>query len=150
MPIEPRLFIKTAMIYLALTFLAGVILAVAEALQHPLPPVIAIEHGHAGFVGWLVNVVIGVALWMFPLDTQRFPESKGRYPVRAVMAAYLALNVGLPLRLVSEPWVALADNPFASAVLILGALLQFAAIAIVGYIVWVRIKAPSRPAAGVR
>ncbi|MDE2571370.1 MAG: hypothetical protein KGM44_02470, partial [bacterium] len=86
MPIEPRLFIKTAMIYLVLTFLAGAMLAIFEAAQHPLPPVIAIEHGHAGFVGWLVNLVIGVALWMFPLDTKRFPESRGRYPVRGVLA----------------------------------------------------------------
>ncbi|TAM59585.1 hypothetical protein EPN52_07500 [bacterium] len=150
MPIEPRLFIKTAMVYLGLTFLAGVILAAAEAFQHPLPPIIAIEHGHAGFVGWLVNVVIGVALWMFPLDTRRFPESKGRYPVRAVIVAYLALNVGLPLRLIFEPWVALADNPAVSALLIFGALLQFAAIAIVGFVVWVRIKAPARAPARTR
>ena len=57
MPYVPRLFIKTGIICLAMTFLLGAVLLVLEAVGRPAPFIIGIEHGHMGFVGWLVNTV---------------------------------------------------------------------------------------------
>ena len=143
MPFESRLFVKTGMIYLVLTFAAGAVLAAMEAAGHPAPFIIAVEHGHAGFVGWLVNVVIGMALWMFPLDRERYPETKGRYRSNDVMWCYALLNVGLPMRVVSESWLNLADGGTAvKAALVLSGVLQFAAIAVFAAIVWSRVRQP--------
>lgn len=150
MPFEVRLFIKTGIIYMIVTFLVGAVMLAAEGLGHPAPFVIGVEHGHAGFVGWLVNVVIGVALWMFPLARETFPTTAGRYPPRAALACWTFLNVGLLMRLLIEPWYQLRGHPaLAGAGLVVSAVLQASAIGIFASIVWHRIRPPSRPAAGV-
>ena len=58
MPQEARLFVKTGLIYLALTFVLGGVLLMLEALGRPAPDAFAIEHAHFGAVGWLVNILI--------------------------------------------------------------------------------------------
>ncbi|MGH7737186.1 MAG: hypothetical protein ACREMP_04890 [Candidatus Tyrphobacter sp.] len=142
MPFVPRLFLKTGIVYLALTFVLGAVLLVLEALGRPVPFVIAIEHGHMGFVGWLVNTVIGVALWLLPLNRIAFPQEQGRYPEGLARASYVMLNVGLPLRLVVEPIFSAAPSPPARALLVLSAILQVFAILIAGSIAWRRVFPP--------
>ncbi len=150
MPFEARLFIKTGIVYMLVTFLFGAILLAAEGLGHTAPFVVDVEHGHAGFVGWLVNVVIGVALWMFPLSKESFPTSAGRYPPRAALVCWGCLNVGLLIRLFVEPWYQLGGHSVvAGAALVVSAVLQLSAVAIFAFIVWHRIRPPSRPAPGV-
>jgi hypothetical protein len=150
MPFEVRLFIKTGIVYMLVTFLAGAVLLAAEGLGHAAPSVIGVEHGHAGFVGWLVNVVIGVALWMFPRAKGSFPAAAGRYPPRAALACWGCLNVGLAMRLGVEPWYQLGGrSALAGGVFVASAVLQALAVGIFALIVWHRIRPPSRPAPGV-
>jgi len=150
MPYQSRLFVKTGLICLALSFVLGAVLLLLEAAGRPVPYVIAIEHGHLGEVGWLVNIVIGIALWMLPLNRERFPATAGRYPSALVYACFCLLNGGLALRLLAEPWFQLAGRPpLAALALALSALAQPAAIALFVYIAWQRVRAPSRPAPGV-
>ena len=147
MPFETRLFIKTGLVYLLLTFVVGATLLALEAWHAAIPFIVGVEHGHLGFVGWLVNVVIGVALWMFPLDRSRFPDRQGRYPSHVPMWCFGLLNVGLVLRLGLEPPVALGNgSPLLGAGLILSGLLQLAAIVLFVSIVWHRTRGPRAPA----
>lgn len=142
MPLVARLFLRTGIIYLALTFAAGAALLIAEALGRPVPFIIGVEHGHMGFVGWLVNTVAGVALWLLPLNRKAFPETQGRYPETAARAAFVLLNVGLPLRLIVEPIYVTHASSAASALLVASAVFQVAAILTVAWIVWKRVYAP--------
>lgn len=142
MPLVPRLFIKAGIVYLALTFVAGAVLLSLEAAGQPAPSLIGIEHGHMGFVGWLVNIVIGVALWLLPLNRKAFPQTQGRYPETAARASFVMLNVGLPLRLVVEPLHSANPSIVTSAALYLSALLQLGAVLIVAAIAWRRVYAP--------
>lgn len=151
MPFESRLFIKTGIVFLVLTFAIGAALLIAIAAGQPVPFVIEVVHGHMGFVGWLVNVVIGVALWMFPLDRERYPITQGRYPATAPLWCYYLLNIGLVLRVVVEPWHDLGGGSLLSGVLLgLSGVMQFAAIIIFVNVVWNRTRGPNRPAPGVR
>lgn len=151
-PYESRLFVKTALVYLVLTFALGAVLLGMTAAGHPAPYVLGIEHGHLGFVGWLVNLVIGVALWMFPLDRERFPDLGGRYPKAAPLWSYCLLNAGLLMRVFLEPWFAGGTPPgrLWAVLLALSGVLQVAGIIIVGAILWYRTRGPRRPAPGVR
>jgi len=142
MPLVPRLFIKTGIVYLALTFTFGAVLLVLNAAGRPTPFIIGVEHGHMGFVGWLVNTVIGVALWLLPLNRKRFPQTQGRYPEPLARTSFIMLNVGLPLRLIVEPIHASSPGAMTSLLLIVSALLQMAAILIAGWIAWNRVYAP--------
>lgn len=142
MPLVPRLFIKAGIAYLALTFLAGAILLALETVGHPVSFIITVEHGHMGFVGWLVNTVIGVALWLLPLNRKAFPQTQGRYPEALARGSFVMLNVGLPLRLVVEPLHNSMPSLATESLLILAAVLQLVAILIVGWIAWNRVYAP--------
>jgi hypothetical protein len=150
MPHESCLFVKAGLIYLALTFVLGGALLIAEAMRVALPAVLGVEHAHLGMVGWLVNMVIGIALWMLPLNRERFPATQGRYPSRAVYLCFALLNGGLAVRVLAEPWFVRDGNAVASMLLVLAGLAQPAAIALFVFIAWQRIRAPARPAPGVR
>lgn len=142
MPYVSRLFIKTGIAYLVLTFVAGAVLLSLEAASRPAPFIIEVEHGHAGFVGWLVNTVIGVAYWLLPVNRARFAETQGRYPERRARFSFYSLNVGLGLRLLAEPWFSLQPSATGSALLYLAALLQVAGIAAFASIAWQRVFPP--------
>lgn len=142
MPFVPRLFLKAGILYLVLTFLLGAVLLSLEAVGSPVPFVIGIEHGHMGFVGWLVNTVIGVALWLLPLNRKAFPQTQGRYPEALARIAFVLLNVGLPLRLIVEPLHQAHPTHTTSALLFVSAVFQLSAILVVGWIAWSRVYAP--------
>ncbi|HVA34425.1 MAG TPA: hypothetical protein VNG31_09770 [Candidatus Baltobacteraceae bacterium] len=148
MPIESRLFVKTALVALVVAFSWGAWMALEEAFGRSVNPIWAIEHAHVAFVGWLVNMVIGFALWLLPLNRERFPDTQGRYFRWMPLTIYLLLNGGLIARIFSEPAVAVSAVARlalgASAVAQVGAILLFVALA------WLRTRPPSRPAKGVR
>lgn len=155
MPFESRIFVKAGIVYLLLTFAAGAGMLVAQAFGAQVPFIVEVEHGHLGFVGWLVNVVMGVALWMFPLDRERFPETQGRYPVAAPLWCFYLLNGGLVVRVLVEPWLQLSGTDGAartagSVLLAASGIAQLAAVIIFVAVVWRRTRGPSRPAQGVR
>lgn len=142
MPFVPRLFIKTGIAYLGLTFLLGAVLLALEAVGRPAPFIIGIEHGHMGFVGWLVNTVVGVALWLLPLNRKAFPETQGRYPQVRARVAFFILNAGLLLRLFVEPLHASHPTVATAVGLFLASILQLGGVAIVAWIAWQRVYAP--------
>lgn len=148
MPFESRLFVKTSLVALFLAFFAGAAMALAESAGVPVPAIWAVEHAHLAFVGWLVNVVMGIALWMLPLDRERYPETAGRYPKRAPFVVYALLNGGLLLRILSEPM--LASGIAARVALSVSAVAQVVAIVVFAAVAWNRVRAPARPAPGVR
>lgn len=142
MPLVARLFLRAGIVYLVLTFVAGTVLLVLEAFGRPAPFIAGIEHGHMGFVGWLVNTVAGVALWLLPLNRKAFPQTQGRYPETGARAAFVMLNVGLPLRLIVEPIHQFHPSAATAALLVASAALQLGAIAVVAWVVWNRVYAP--------
>jgi hypothetical protein len=148
MPFESRLFVKTSLVALLLAFAAGAALALAESLGVAVDPIWSIEHAHVAFVGWLVNIVIGIALWMLPLARDRYPETAGRYPKGGPLLVYALLNGGLVLRIACEPMLAHGYLPRAG--LCLSGVAQLSAIVVFALIAWQRVRAPARPAAGVR
>ncbi len=148
MPFESRLFVKTSLVALLLAFAAGAALAVAESLGIAVSPIWAVEHAHLAFVGWLVNVVVGIALWMLPLARDRYPETAGRYPKRGPLLVYGLLNGGLVLRIAFEPMLSAGLVP--RVAVCISAVAQLAAILAFALIAWQRVRAPSRPAPGVR
>jgi hypothetical protein len=64
MPFESRLFVKTGLVAFVAAFVWGAWMAFEESLGRPVDPIWAIEHAHVAFVGWLVNMVMGFAIWL--------------------------------------------------------------------------------------
>ncbi len=147
MPRESRLFLKTSLVALVLAFAWGAAMALCEALGMPFAPILAVEHAHLAFVGWLVNLVVGVAWWMLPLNRDLYPATAGRYPRWAPPTVWILLNGGLVARLISEPAL---QVPAARPILAAAGVAQVLGIGLFAATAWFRVRAPARPAPGVR
>lgn len=143
MPVETRLFVKASLLWLLAAFVLGGMLLTAKATGHLLTPSLGIVHAHMAFVGWLVNLVIGIALWLLPVNREAFPNNRGRYPIAAVRWCFSLLNAGLAVRLIAEPAIdRYGPAVLPSTALIVSALAQIAAIAIFAAIAWRRVRLP--------
>jgi len=101
MPPLTRWFVRSAMLWLLLALAGGILLASGVAAQIPGTAVVLPypTYLHLVTVGWLTNLIFGVAFWMFPRYTAERPRGSDALG----WASYAGLNAGLLLRLVGEP-----------------------------------------------
>ncbi len=98
MPRETRWLIKTSLLYLLLTLGTGLALVLPAARS--FAPNLYPTYLHLFTVGWLTQLIFGVAFWLFPRFSRKRP-----YGHRAlVWAGYGCLNAGLVLRAATEPF----------------------------------------------
>jgi hypothetical protein len=100
MPPLTRWHIKSAFVYLAAAMTLGVVLAASAVVSVPgwlvyLTP----SFFHLIMVGWVTQMIFGVIFWMFPIVSKARPRGSERLG----WATYVLLNVGLLLRVLSEP-----------------------------------------------
>lgn len=113
------------------------------------PPALTPVYFHLLMVGWVTQLIMGVALWLFPRAEGGPPG--GGTPL--AWAVYVALNVGLLARAVAEPLQAGAPGAAGAALLLWSAALQ--ALAAVGFVIslWPRVRgggARPNPVPGIR
>ncbi len=108
MPRITRIFVKTALAY----FVAAMVLGLLLALRPLLPENWGSVWGgywpvywHLFMLGWVTQLIMGIAYWMFP----RFSREKPRGSDRLAWITYALLNAGLLLRAIAEPQ--LGHNP---------------------------------------
>jgi hypothetical protein len=100
-------------------------------------------HGHMLFVGWFLQFALGIAYWLLP--RRRRPDRPLGYHEPTALAAAVALNLGLVLRVVAEPAErAGAAGAWTLVTLTASALLQVGAVLIFVVQLWSRV-APRAP-----
>lgn len=137
MPPQTRWFIKSALVYLALALLLGLVLALPNSVG--LPPFIRLmnpAYFHLFLVGWVTQMIFGVIYWMFPIISRAQPRGNEQL----AWICLLLLNVGLILRVLCEPLVSLYPASAAGRLLVLSALLQWLAGLIFVLLAWPRVK----------
>lgn len=113
MPTTSRIFIKASVIYLIL----GAVLGALFLVNHwvPLVPgLLTLRSSHVQFlvVGWLTQLIVGVAWWLFPplasglnpgdiQPVRRGQAQRGSEPL--FWATFVLLNIGILLQAVFEP-----------------------------------------------
>jgi hypothetical protein len=136
MPSLTRWFVKTSFVYLALALIAGLLMEARSALHLVALGGLFPVYLHLFVLGWLTQLIFGVVFWMFPkhsAETPRGSEALGWW-------TYLLLNVGLLLRVVSEPVNSMQPNPFSGWTLVLSAVIQFLAGLLFVVNSWGRVK----------
>ena len=149
MPTTSRVFVKVSIVYLVLGAVLGALLMVNRWL--PLDPrLFALKGSHVELliVGWLTQLILGVAWWLFPPLALR-PRSDGTMPARRGQAqrgseplfwvTFLCLNTGVLLRVVFEPLQVWTQVDFSFLTGISGLFLLVAAIAFVVNM-WGRVR----------
>ena len=132
-----RLYIKTAILFLMLGLGIGGWALVRRELEDRYPSTYVISaHTHAILVGFVMMMILGVALWMFPRPAA---EDERYRPVLATLA-YWMLTVGTATRSIGE----LARGSTAAAWLrwsiVIAGLLQIAGLVLFFYTMWSRIR----------
>ncbi len=88
-------------------------------------------------VGWVTQMIFGVAYWMFP----RISKENPRGWEGLALVTYVTLNVGLIARAVVEPILALRPAPLWTVTLILSAVLQWIGALAFAANTWRRVRA---------
>ena len=135
MPTLTRWFIKSAILYLVAA------LALSVAMQSPLADHFSIlrviwpTYLHLLVVGWLTQLIFGVAFWLFP----KYSPASHRGSDRLGWICFALLNIGLLLRVVAEPLQGLGWQ--AGPLLVGSAVAQLLAGWIFVVNTWPRVKA---------
>lgn len=137
MPPITRIFIKTALVYFVIALLIGFVLVATPWL--PLPawiPALNPVYFHLFMVGWVTQLIAGVAYWMFP----KFSREQPRGSDFLAWSTFALLNVGLVLRIIAEPANTFAPGGIWGVMLAASALLQWLGGAAFVANTWPRIK----------
>ncbi|MFQ5912939.1 MAG: hypothetical protein ACE5JS_07135 [Nitrospinota bacterium] len=141
MPDVSRLFVKTSLVFFVLTFVSGAVLLVYQAFGNAEASWgLIVAHTHAGTVGWLALMVMGVAYWMFPLDKKRFEEGRGRYHRGMALTNYWLVCGGLVLRILIEPSAVRGAGGVMGGLLALSGVAQAAGTLVFLWEIWTRIR----------
>ena len=104
MPTESRLFIKTGIVLFAVALVLGGLSKLPLLGIEPAGLLGSIAsagpaHLHVFMYGWVTQIIIGVALWLFPIIDRDNP----RGPIWVAYLAWATINLGLLARVVAEP-----------------------------------------------
>jgi heme/copper-type cytochrome/quinol oxidase subunit 1 len=132
-----RRYIKTAIAFLVLGLAIGTrILIRREIFLQPPNPYEVSAHTHAILVGFVMMMILGVALWLFP----RAERGEQRYDPRLAAAAYWLITIGTAARVASELARAYSAALWLRSTVVTGGLAQFAGIALFFFTMWLRIR----------
>jgi heme/copper-type cytochrome/quinol oxidase subunit 1 len=132
-----RRFIKTGISFLLVGVALGCWMLVRRELYGEWPsPFLVSAHAHVVFVGFMLNLILGVALWLFP----RAAKGDVRYSPRVVAASYWLLNLATALRFAAEASRAWLAAPVLPWLVVGGGLGQGLALALYFWTMWTRIR----------
>jgi hypothetical protein len=129
-----RWLVKAALVYLLAALALGVAAQLPSAARVPALAVLWPTYLHVLVVGWLTQLIFGVAYWLFP----RYSAERPRGSERLGWATFILLNAGLLLRIVGEPWRALGGD--ARVVLLVSAIAQLLAVWAFVLNTWPRLR----------
>ena len=145
-----RRYLKTGVLFLLVGLGIGLWMIVRrELFDAPLSPYAVSAHTHALLVGFVMMMILGVALWMFP----RPVKGDTRYRPAVAEAAYWMVTVGTAARVTGELLRTASQGMALRWVVVLASLLQGAGIVAFFVTMWPRIRAvgsQAREASGER
>jgi len=132
MPLISRTFVKAGMLFFALSLIAGLLMEIEAAAFPGLMPLF----WHMLMVGWITQIIFGVSIWMFPGRNRE----EGFKAQKWGWLTIIFLNLGLLLRMVSEPAVVTSTAELWKVLLVVSALLQLLAGGTYLIEMWPRIQ----------
>ena len=132
-----RRFIKTGLGFLAAGVVLGLYMLVRRELFGIWPdPYLVSAHAHAVLVGFVMFLILGVALWLFP----RAEKGDTRYRPERIDLAYGLLLAGTLSRFVAEAAHAWLAGHWLGWIVVLGGLGQALGLLVYFWTMWTRIR----------
>lgn len=132
-----RRFVKTAVGFLVVGLALGFGLLARRELYGIWPnPYLVSAHAHAVLVGFVMFLILGVALWLFP----RADKADTRYRPSRIEAAYWLLTIGTSARFLGELARAWAAMPWVTWVIVGAGAAQVVGFFVYFWTMWPRIR----------
>jgi heme/copper-type cytochrome/quinol oxidase subunit 1 len=132
-----RLFIKTGLGFLFFGLALGAVLLTRREIGGSFPdPYVVSAHVHAVGVGFVMFMILGVALWLFP----RAPKDDTRYRPGWILTSYWILTLSTALRIAGELFHFSVQGYWLRVVVLAAGLGQIVGLAIYFYSMWPRIR----------
>ncbi len=141
-----RRYLKTAIVFLGVGLILGLWMMIAREFGSWTPPRIRSAHTHALLVGFVMLMITGVALWMFPRPRR---EDVVFRPGLAAMA-WWAIVCGTASRVVLEVALPVSASALWRAVLVGAGALQAIGIMLFFATMWTRIRSSGAGSEGRR
>jgi hypothetical protein len=135
MPPTIQWYVRTALLYIVVSAALGVWYQIEQ--WHPVfgvQPYLIVVHTHLALMGGVIQMIMGVALWMFPLTVpieQRLPFRPG-----LAWTIYALFNGGLLGRFVVEWAFRSGHGSVYGALTVLTGLMQLAALLVFVWHLW--------------
>ena len=132
-----RRYLKTAIAFLAVELALGGWMMVRRELAGVYPsPYMISAHTHAILVGFVMLMILGVALWLFP----RPEKGDARYSPRLAEAAYWLVTLGTGGRVAGELLRPAVVALWLRWAVVLCGLAQIVGVGLFFYTMWSRIR----------
>ncbi|MEO7085961.1 MAG: cbb3-type cytochrome c oxidase subunit I [Gemmatimonadaceae bacterium] len=132
-----RRYIKTAIAFLFVGLtIGGWMILRREMWQRYASPYEVSAHTHAIFVGFVMMMILGVALWLFP----RPEKGDSRYRPALANAAYWLLTTGTAARVAGELLRQVSSTLWLRVGIVASGIVQIAALALFFFTMWSRIR----------
>jgi heme/copper-type cytochrome/quinol oxidase subunit 1 len=137
MPELTRWFLRSSLVFFVLSMILGVLL-VARVPFNLSASITAFNpvYFHLFMVGWVTQIIFGVAYWMFP----KYSKDKPRRSETLGWLVFWLLNTGLVLRFLGEPAQVISPHQAWGWIIAVSAILQWAAGIIFVINTWGRVK----------
>ena len=133
-----RRYIKTAIGFLVVGLAIGGWMIVRREIWQSYPgPYQTSAHTHAIFVGFVMMMILGVALWLFP----RPERADVHYRPALANAAYWLLAIGTASRVIGELLRPVIDDAWLRWAVVAAGMLQIVGLLVFFYNLWPRIRA---------
>ena len=144
MPPIARTFVRAAFLYFLAAFMLGALMMLDRWLSFSRwLKVVYLGQLHLLMVGWITQLAIGVAYWIFPRFL-RAQDPRPRGSDTLAWAVLICLNIGLLLRFIFEPFYFMGPESWLAALMALSGLLQALAALGFAWLIWGRIR-PMEP-----
>ena len=132
-----RRFIKTGIVFLFAGLLIGAWMLVEREFGGRWPgPYMVSAHAHAVQLGFVMFLILGVALWLFPKP----PEGNTRYRPERIDAAYWTLTIATAVRIAGEIARSAAGPDWLAWIVMAAGVAQVIGFAIYFWTMWPRIR----------
>jgi heme/copper-type cytochrome/quinol oxidase subunit 1 len=133
-----RRYIKTAIGFLFAGLAVGLWMIVRRELWQLGPTPLQISaHTHVILVGFVMTMILGVALWLFP----RPEKSDARYRPALAELSYWLLTGGTAIRFIAELTRGVNASQWLRWIIVAASASQILALAVFFYTMWSRIRA---------
>jgi len=133
-----RRYIKTAIAFLIVGLAVGGWMIVERELRGGyVAPYAVSAHTHAVFVGFVMMMILGVALWLFP----RPEKGDARYRPALAETAYWLVTTGTAARVAGELVRQVSAALWLRVTVVASGWLQIMGLAVFFYTMWSRIRA---------